>query len=148
MSYHKVIIVGNLGRDPEMKYTAGGQAVTHMSVGVNDDYKASSGEVIKRTIWWRVTAWGKQAENCNMYLTKGRPVLVEGRMQCDEKGNPRVFERNDGTHGAAFELNASTVRFMSGGREEAEGEVDSTDVPWADSPEGAKKDGDGSWTGW
>lgn len=114
MSYHTVILVGNLGRDPEMRYTPSGQAVTNFSVAVNDNYTSSAGEKVERTIWVRVSTWGKQAESCNQYLKKGRKVLVEGRLVTDpETGGPRVWERQDGTKSASFEVSASTVRFLS-----------------------------------
>jgi len=107
--YHKLIIVGNLGRDPEMRYTPSGQAVTSFNVAVNDDFGEN-----KRTIWVRVSAWGKQAETCNNYLKKGSKVLVEGRLTCDPStGGPRVYTRQDGSSGASFELSAQTVRFLS-----------------------------------
>jgi single-strand DNA-binding protein len=112
--YHTVILVGNLGKDPEMRYTPGGQAVTNFSVAVSDNYTNSSGERVDRTIWVRVSTWGKNAENCNQYLKKGRRVLVEGRLVADQAtGGPRVYTRNDGTSGAAFEVSASIVRFLS-----------------------------------
>ena len=112
--YQTIIIAGNLGRDPEMRYTPSGQAVTNFNVAVNDNYTNSQGERIERTIWFRVSTWGKQAETCNQYLKKGRKVLVEGRMVADAStGGPRVYERSDGTHGASFEISASTVRFLS-----------------------------------
>jgi single-strand DNA-binding protein len=114
MSYHTVIFVGNLGRDPEMRYTPSGQAVTDFSVAVNDNYTSSSGEKVKRTIWIRVSTWGKQAETCNQYLKKGRKVLVEGRLVSDPNtGGPRIWERNDGSKSASFEVSAQTVRFLS-----------------------------------
>jgi len=72
MSFQTLIIAGNLGRDPEMRYTPSGQAVTNFSVAVNESFTSSSGERIQRTIWFRVSAWGKQAETCNQYLKKGR----------------------------------------------------------------------------
>jgi single-strand DNA-binding protein len=108
-----VIIVGNLGRDPEMRYTPTGQAVTNLSVATTEKFTNSSGERIERTIWFRVSVWGKQAENCNQYLHKGSKVLIEGRLVADEKGNPRTFTRNDGSPGASFEVSALTVRFLS-----------------------------------
>jgi single-strand DNA-binding protein len=112
--FHTVIIVGNLGRDPEMRYTPAGQAVTNFSVAINDNYTNNSGERIERTIWVRVSAWGKQAENCNQYLSKGSKVLVEGRLVADAStGGPRIWTRQDGTAGANFEISASTVRFLS-----------------------------------
>jgi len=120
--YHTIIIVGNLGRDPEMRYTPGGQAVTNFNVAVNDNYTSSNGERVERTIWIRVTAWGKQAETCNQYLKKGRKVLVEGRLVVDPAtGGPRVYTRQDGTPASSFEVSASTVRFLSSKGETEEG---------------------------
>lgn len=121
--YHTIIIVGNLGRDPEMRYTPSGQAVTNMNVATNRQYTASDGTQVKETIWFRVSAWGKTAENCNQYLRKGSKVLIEGRLIPDPAtGGPRTFTRQDGTPGAVFEINANTVRFLSA-RGEVEGEV-------------------------
>ena len=111
--WHTIIIAGNVGRDPEMRYTPSGQAVTSFSVATDDSYKASDGERVKRTIWFRISAWGKLAETCSQYLHKGSKVLVEGRMNADSNGNPRTFQRSDGTTGASFEVTANTVRFLS-----------------------------------
>ena len=114
MSYHTIILAGNLGRDPEMRYTPSGQAVTNFSVAVDDSYTSSNGERVERTIWFRISTWGKLAETCNNYLRKGRKVLVEGRIVVDPStGSPRTFTRNDGTVGSSLEVNASTVRFLS-----------------------------------
>ncbi|MBE0680420.1 MAG: single-stranded DNA-binding protein [Anaerolineales bacterium] len=114
MSYQKIIITGNLGRDPEMRYTPSGQAVTSFSVAVNESYTNANGEKIKKTIWFRVTAWGKQAEICNQYLKKGQQVLVDGRMSADPTtGGPKIWTKQDGTAGSSFEVTASTVRFLS-----------------------------------
>ncbi len=114
MSYQKIIITGNLGRDPEMRYTPSGQAVTSFSVAVNETYTNSNGEKIKKTIWFRVSAWGKQAEICNQYLKKGQMVLVDGRMNADQStGGPRIWTKQDGSAGASFEVTAATVRFLS-----------------------------------
>jgi single-strand DNA-binding protein len=118
--FHKVILVGNLGRDPEMRYTPSGQAVTNLSVATNRSYTDSSGNQVKETVWFRVSVWGKQAESCHQYLRKGRPVLVEGRLNPDENGNPRIWNRQDGTPAASFEVTAQTVRFL-GGRDEGGG---------------------------
>ena len=118
MSYHTVIITGNLGRDPEMRYTPSGQAVTNFSIAVNESYTNNNGERVKRTIWFRITAWGKQAEICNQYLKKGRMVLVEGRMTADpNSGGPRIWNGQDGQPRASFEVSAQTVRFLSSGRD-------------------------------
>jgi single-strand DNA-binding protein len=114
MSYQKIVITGNLGRDPEMRYTPSGQAVTSFSVAVNESYTAANGEKVKRTIWFRVTAWGKQAEICNQYLKKGSLVLVDGRMTADpHTGGPKIWTKQDGSAGASFEVSAATVRFLS-----------------------------------
>lgn len=114
MSYQKIILTGNLGRDPEMRYTPSGQAVTSFSVAVNETYTNTNGEKVKKTIWFRISAWGRQAEICNQYLKKGQMVLVEGRMNADAStGGPRIWTKQDGTAGASFEVTASTVRFLS-----------------------------------
>ena len=111
--WHTIIIAGNVGRDPEMRYTPSGQAVTSFSVATDDSYKASDGERVKRTIWFRISAWGKLAETCSQYLHKGSKVLVEGRLQANESGNPETFQRSDGSTSASFEVIANTVRFLS-----------------------------------
>jgi single-strand DNA-binding protein len=119
--YHTIIIVGNLGRDPEMRYTPSGQAVTNFNVATNRQYTDSNGQQVKETIWFRVSTWGKQAETCNQYLKKGNKVLVEGRLVPDQAtGGPRVWTRQDGTATASFEVSANTVRFLTS-RGEAEG---------------------------
>ena len=120
MSYHTLIIVGYIGTDPEMRYTPAGQAVTNFSIAANRQYTSSGGEQVKETIWFRVSVWGKTAENCNQYLHKGSLVLVEGRLVCDPKtGSPRLYTRQDGSPGTAFEVSANTVRFLSGREEES-----------------------------
>ena len=133
MTFHTVILAGNLGRDPEMRYTPSGQAVTNFSVAVNDDYTNNNGERIKRTIWVRVSSWGKQAENCNQYLKKGSKVLVEGRLTVDANtGGPRIWTGQDGAARASFEVSAQTVRFM-GSRSEA-GEAPAADEGAGSAP--------------
>ena len=116
--YHKIVIVGYLGRDPEMRYTPDGTPVTNFSVATSRKWNRADGTQVDETIWFRVTAWRRMAEVCNQYLQKGRLVLVEGRLRPDERGNPRTFTRNDGTPGASFEVTAQTVKFL-GGRGEA-----------------------------
>ena len=112
--YHTIIIVGNLGKEPEMRYTPSGQAVTSFSVASSRQYTSNNGQQVKETIWFRVSAWGKQAETCNQYLHKGSKVLVEGRLNADPNtGGPRIWNRQDGTPGASFEVTANTVRFLS-----------------------------------
>jgi len=121
MSFHTIIIVGNLGRDPEMRYAPNGNAVTSLNVASNRTYTDSSGQRIKETTWFRVSVWGKQAENVNTYLQKGSSVLIEGELRPDkETGNPRTFTRTDGSVGASYEVTARVVRFLSpkGGSQE------------------------------
>lgn len=133
--YHTIIIVGNLGRDPEMRYTPGGTAVTNFSVATSRQYTASDGTQVKETTWFRVSAWGKQAETCNQYLRKGSKVLVEGRLTPDNaSGGPRIWTRQDGTPAASFEVSANTVRFLS-----SRGEVES-DLPFGEVGDQAADD--------
>lgn len=109
--FHKIIVVGRLGTDPEQKYTVDGKAVTSFSVAAENRKD--------ETLWFRVSAWEKLAEVCGRYLKKGAKVLVEGTLKADENGSPRVFGRKDGTSGAGFEVTALTVKFLDG-KDEAE----------------------------
>src|SRR5215211_259567 len=108
MSYNKIIIIGNLGRDPELSYTPQGTAVCKFSVATNERRRDKAGEQQDITTWFRVSAWGKQAENISRYLTKGRKVYVEGRLHVEEwtdrEGKPRQ----------SLEVNASEVQFIDG----------------------------------
>ena len=111
MSYQSITIVGRLGKEPELRYTPDGKPVTSLSVAVDDGWGEN-----KATAWFRVSVWGKQAEACNTHLSKGRMVLVEGRLVIDKTtGGPRMFDRNDGSKGASFEVDANTVKFIGGG---------------------------------
>jgi single-strand DNA-binding protein len=119
--WHQIIVIGNVGKDPEMKYTPSGQAVTSFSVATSRQYTGNNGEQVKETIWFRVSSWGKAAEACNQYLKKGSKVLVEGRLSPDKStGNPRIWTNKDGTSSASFEITANTVRFLSAKSEQAE----------------------------
>ena len=126
--YQRVVIAGNLGRDPEMRYMPDGRAVTNLSVATNRRWTdQASGQPREETVWFRVSIWGRQAEVANQYLSRGRQVLVEGRLRPDpQTGGPRTFTRQDGTVGASYELVADTVRFI-GGRDSGGGYV--SDVP-------------------
>ena len=118
-----------------MRYTPSGQAVTSFSVATNRQYTASNGEQVKETIWFRVSAWGKQAEVCNQYLRKGAKVLIEGRLTPDKNtGGPRIWSKQDGTAGASFEVTASTVRFLSSRGEGEGGPVAGGDMGMAEMP--------------
>ncbi|HML39844.1 MAG TPA: single-stranded DNA-binding protein [Bellilinea sp.] len=114
--FQTIILVGNLGNEPTMRFTPNGQPVTTFSVATNRQHNADSGGgPVKETTWFRITAWGKQAEICNEFLHKGSKVLVEGRLTPDpDTGSPRIFNRQDGSAGASYEVTATTVRFLSG----------------------------------
>jgi single-strand DNA-binding protein len=122
--YQLIIIAGNVGKDPEMRYMPDGKAVTSFSVATNRQYTGSNGEQVKETTWFRVTTWGKTAEVCNQYVKKGSKVLVEGRLTADKTtGGPKIWTRQDGTAGASFEISASSVRFLSSRAEIESGPV-------------------------
>ena len=112
--YQKVIIAGNLGGDPEMRYMSDGTAVTNFSVATSRRWtNKASGQQQEETIWFRVSVWGRQAETANEYLSKGRQVLVEVRMKPDpQTGGPRIWTGQDGAPRASFEITADTVKFI------------------------------------
>ncbi len=106
---NKIIVIGNLGRDPEMRYTPNGQSVTSFSVASNRKYTTAAGEQREETEWFNVNAWGRLAELCNQYLTKGRQVYVEGRL------HSRSYEARDGQMRFVNEINLTDVQFLSQG---------------------------------
>lgn len=114
MSFHKIIIIGNLGRDPELRYTPQGTPVCNFTVATNEKWRDSAGETQERTTWFRVAVWGKLAETANQYLTKGRQVYVEGRLSV------REYTDRDGVLRTSLEVNASDLRFLGGRQAEAE----------------------------
>ena len=115
MSYQKLIIVGNLGRDPEMRYTPDGTPVTTLSIATNRRWNNADGSQGEETTWFRVTAWRKTAEIAAQYLGKGRQVMVEGRLTPDRAtGGPRIWTRQDGTAGASYEVTADRIVFLGG----------------------------------
>jgi single-strand DNA-binding protein len=131
--FQNLIFVGNLGNDPELRYTPSGQAVATLNVAVNREYPNAEGEKVKEVTWFRVSTWGKLAEICAQYLAKGRQVLIEGRLVPDkESGGPKVWTRTDGTPGANYEVNAETVRFLGKGEGSAPAEegAPSEDIPF------------------
>jgi single-strand DNA-binding protein len=120
--YQKIVIVGRLGRDPDMRYMPDGTAVTSMNVATDRRWTdKATGQPTQETTWFRVSVWGRQAETANQYLSKGKLVLIEGHLRPDpQTGGPKLFTRQDGTMGASFEMTAELVRFLSG-REDAGG---------------------------
>ncbi len=113
--YQKIVIVGRLGKDPEMRYLPDGTAVTNMNVATDRRWTdKATGQPAQETTWFRVSVWGRQAESANQYLSKGKLVLIEGHLRPDpQTGGPRIYTRQDGTAGSSFELFAEVVRFLS-----------------------------------
>jgi single-strand DNA-binding protein len=107
-SVNRVILVGNLGRDPELRYIASGQAVANFTLATNDRWRDKEGNNQERTEWHRIVVWGKSAENCAQYLQKGRSVYIEGRLQT------REWEDKDGNKRQTTETIAQTVQFLGG----------------------------------
>lgn len=105
---NKVILVGRLGRDPELRYTQGGQPVANFSLATNERWTSKDGERQERTEWHRIVVWGKQAELCGEYLSKGRQVYLEGRLQT------REWEDKEGNKRQTTEVNANTIQFLGG----------------------------------
>ena len=113
---NKIIVIGNLGRDPEMRYTPNGQSVTTFSVASSRRYTTADGERREETEWFNVNAWGRLADLCNQYLAKGRQVYVEGRL------SSRSYEARDGQTRHVNEIFLNDVQFLGGrGGEGADG---------------------------
>lgn len=113
--FQKTTIIGNLGADPELRYFEDGSAVTNFSVATNRKWtNKETGDLEEETTWFRVSTFGKTAENCNKYLSKGRQVYVEGRLKPDQHGGPRLWTAQDGSVRASFELQAYSVQFLGG----------------------------------
>lgn len=123
-SLNKVLLIGNLTRDPELRYIPSGQPVTSFSIAVNRTYLSQSGEKKEEVSFIRCVVWGKRAEVCNEYLKKGSPVFVEGRLQS------RSWEGQDGSKRSTIEVVAMNVQFLSkgGGRQESSPEMPDADA--------------------
>ena len=113
--FQQVIVLGNLGADPELKYTPTGVAVCNFSVAVNERWTGQDGQKKEKTTWFRVTAWRALAEHCAQYLSKGRQVMVIGRAE-----EPSAWIGKDGQARAQIEITARDVRFL-GSRENGNG---------------------------
>lgn len=134
-SLNKVMIIGNVGQDPEMRFTPNGNPVVTFSVAVNRKYTDSSGEKREETEWFNVVAWNKLAESCNQFLAKGKRAYVEGRLQT------RTWEGQDGQKRSRVEIVANRVLFLDRGGmgaavaeenkvAEGEGEIEPDDLPF------------------
>lgn len=112
--YQNIIVIGRVGRDPEMRYLASGTAVTSFSLATTRTWNDTNGERQEETSWFRVSVFGDSAERANEYIEKGMMVLVEGRLRCDPKtGGPTVYTRKDGSLGSSFEIVARSIRPLS-----------------------------------
>ena len=106
--YQQITLIGNLGKDPEMRYTSSGQPVTTFTMAVSRTWQNQEGQRQEKTTWFRVTAWRKLAETASQYLTKGSRVLVVGEVE-----EPQAYIDREGKPKASIEVTAQNIRFMS-----------------------------------
>lgn len=126
-SLNKITLIGNVGSDPEMRYTPNGKAVTSFRMATNYRYSGPDGERREETEWFRVSVWGKQAESCNQFLSKGKRVYVEGRLRS------RNWEGQDGQMRTSLEVSANRVIFLDRTGPASlpeEGELEPEDLPF------------------
>jgi single-strand DNA-binding protein len=133
---NKAILVGNLGADPDMRYTPSGQGVCELRIATSETWNDKNGQRQERTEWHRVVVWGKRAEVCSKYLSKGRQVYVEGRIQT------RSYDDKEGNKRYITEIIATDVQFLGGGGR------DSGDRPRTQSREDAPPPSDGELGGY
>ncbi len=134
-SLNKVFLMGNLTRDPELRYLPSGQPVTSFSIAMNRVYNSQTGEKKEEVSYVRVVVWARLAEICNEYLKKGSPVFVEGRMQS------RSWEAQDGTKRSTIEVVAQNVQFLPRGQGQAGGAARSSE-PTAETDDAIFEDTD------
>ena len=120
---NKVMIIGNLGRDPEMRYTPNQKAVTNFNVAASRSWKSAEGERRTETEWFNVVAWGKLAEICNQFLVKGQQVYIEGRLQT------RKWEDDDGNRRSTVEIHAREMVMLGRNRKNEDTDSDDVDSP-------------------
>lgn len=128
--HQKLTLIGFLGGDPELRSTSSGQWVANFSVATKRQWTSADGEKQEETTWFKVAAWGKMGENCARYLSKGRQVFVEGRLNQDRaQGGPRVWQDQSGNYRASFEMTAFDVKFLG-----AAGEARQIDPQQGEAP--------------
>lgn len=132
MSFNKIIVVGNLGRDPELRYTPQGDAVCDFSIATNERKRDKAGEFQDVTTWFKVTLWGKKAETASKYLTKGKPVYIEGRLQIEE------WTDRDGNKRFTLVVQGNDMQFIGG---DNRGEESSSDLSSENSFSSANNSG-------
>lgn len=113
MSFNRIVLVGNLGRDPELRYTPQGTPVCSFTMATNERRRDKAGESQDVTTWFRVTLWGRQAETASQYLTKGRPIYVEGRLRVEE------WTDKDNRSRYTLEVHATDMQFIGGRNDDA-----------------------------
>jgi len=139
-SVNKVILLGNLGRDPETRYTTGGDAVTNLNIATSEQWKDKSGEKQERTEWHRVVLFGRQAEVAGEYLKKGRSVYIEGRLQT------RNTRTRTGVEKYSTEIVADRMQLIGGGRDSAGGDAEFSSGGGGTASGGARREGGGAPT--
>ena len=129
MSFNKITLVGNLGRDPELRYTPQGTPVCSFSLATNERRKdRNTGEANDITTWFRVTLWGRQAETASQYLTRGRPIYIEGRLRVEE------WTDREGKQRHTLEVHATDMQFIGGGAKADDGDANATSSPGPTEP--------------
>ena len=133
MSLNKVMLIGNLGKDPELRFTPSGRAVARFSVATSEQWTTQEGQKQERTEWHNIVVWGKQAETCGQYLSKGRQVFIEGSVRS------RQYDDKEGQKRYITEIIAQRVQFLGGGRGDGAGRGAAggggDDMPPAPAPE-------------
>jgi single-strand DNA-binding protein len=140
-SVNKVILLGNLGRDPETRYTTGGDAVTNLNIATSEQWKDKAGEKQERTEWHRVVLFGRQAEIAGEYLKKGRSVYIEGRLQT------RKYTDKDGVEKYSTEIVADRMQLIGGARDAGAGSGGDAEFAAAGSSGGARRESGGGGGG-
>ncbi|MEE8593472.1 MAG: single-stranded DNA-binding protein [Candidatus Bipolaricaulota bacterium] len=128
-SLNRIILIGNLTADPELRYTPSGTARTRFSIAINRQYKNASGQLQEETTFVPIVTWGSQAENCANYLSKGRSVAVEGRLRIDS------FENAEGERKKVVEVVASSVQFLGGAPRSGDAPAKTAAQPSSSEPE-------------
>jgi single-strand DNA-binding protein len=137
MSLNKVMLIGNLGKDPELRFTPSGRAVAKFSLATSEQWTTPEGQRQDRTEWHNIVVWGKQAETCGQYLSKGRQVFIEGSIR------KREYDDKDGNRRFVTEIIARDVRFLGGGGGGGRKEAASSDSFSAPMGEDAPSGGGG-----
>lgn len=129
MSFNKVTIVGNLGGDPELRYTPQGNAVCNFSVATNEKKRDKAGELQDITTWFKITLWGKQAENASKFLTKGSPIYIEGRLRVEE------WSDRDGKARFTLDVQGTDMQFLGqGGGGRGDSDTSDENYPISSAP--------------